>query len=93
MVVSKSNDEISIKHGVKSVLYLNVQFNKSGFKSIECSPTTYFSVKKGENICFNLDYERDNSINIIIGYMSIGIIVFILIVWLIYFILPDSLKE
>ena len=54
-VVSRSNDEVAIKHGTQTNLYLNVQFENSGFRSIECSPTTYFSKKVGDKVCFKLD--------------------------------------
>jgi hypothetical protein len=53
-VVSKSNDEVAIKHGVRTELYLNIQFEKSGFQSIECNPTTYFSKEVGDHACFHL---------------------------------------
>ena len=53
-VISRLSDEINIKHGTKTELYLNVQFDKSGFRSIECTPTTYFSKKKGDDVCFKL---------------------------------------
>lgn len=55
-VVSKSNDELNIKHGTRTILYLNIEFEKSGFKSIESEPTLYFSKKVGDNVCFDLDY-------------------------------------
>lgn len=57
-VVSKSGDEIIIKHGLKTELYLNVEFFKSGFKSILVKPETYFKHKKGEMVCFDLPKEK-----------------------------------
>lgn len=56
-IISKSNDEVAIKHGNRTELYLNIQFNKSGFKSIKVNPTTYFKNKVGETICFDLDID------------------------------------
>lgn len=60
IVKSKSADEIVIKHGTQTELYLNIQFEKSGFKSIEVEPTLYFQKKKGDKICLSL-YDRENS--------------------------------
>lgn len=75
-VVSKSNDEVTIKHGTRTELYLNIQFNKSGFRSIECDPTTYFSKKVGDSVCFDLDqktsfwYKTNNVIGIMVLVIS-----------------------
>lgn len=79
IVISKSNDEVSIKHGSKTELYLNVQFNKTGFKSIECNPTTYFSKQKGDSVCFDLNektsfwYELNNFIGFLVIYMMTAV--------------------
>lgn len=54
IIISKSNDEVAIKHGTRTELYLNIQFEQSGFRSIETEPTTYFQFQKGERVCFNL---------------------------------------
>lgn len=69
VVVSKSNDEVAIKHGTRTELYLNVEFEKSGFQSVECSPTTYFQQKVGNRVCFNLDEEFNilHQITIVFG--------------------------
>lgn len=85
-VISKSSDEISIKHGTRTELYLNIQFNKTGFKSVECEPTTYFSKNIGDNVCFDLnkDFNRWYSIKMFTGYITliilgtIGLIILIL---------------
>lgn len=84
-VVSKSNDEIVIKHGVKTELYLNVNFNKSGFKSILCTPTTYFSKKIGDNVCFSLDenVSQWHKTNMLIGF---SVIAFLTVVFILLFI-------
>ena len=37
-VLSKSSDEVIMKHGTNTELYLNIEFSKNGFKSIECEP-------------------------------------------------------
>ena len=33
IIISKSNDEVAIKHGSRTQLFLNIQFNKKGFES------------------------------------------------------------
>ncbi len=58
VVVSKSQDEVAIKHGTRTQLYLNIQFDKSGFKSQEVEPTEYFSSKVGQRKCYDLDGEQ-----------------------------------
>lgn len=62
-IVSKSADEVSIKHGSQTELYLNVQFNKSGFRSMNVNPTTYFHFKTGDNICFDLN-EKEQGLHV-----------------------------
>ena len=37
IVSSKSQDEIAIKYGTKTQLYLNIKFEKSGFRSMALS--------------------------------------------------------
>jgi hypothetical protein len=53
-VISKSQDEVVIKYGTETKLYLNVQFDKEGFKAVNVSPTTYFDTKNGKRVCFDL---------------------------------------
>ncbi len=50
-IVSKSNDEVAIKHGSSTRLYLNIQY-QDRFESQEVNPTTYFKFKKGDTVCF-----------------------------------------
>ena len=45
-VVSKSQDEVVIKYGTRTELFLNVQFKKTGFKAVEVNATDYFGTKK-----------------------------------------------
>jgi len=56
-VIAKSNDEVPIKHGVRTELYLIVNFNKSGVKSIQSNTETYFTKNVGDSVCFNLSQE------------------------------------
>lgn len=81
-LISKSTDETIIKYGTKTELYLNVQFEKQGFKSINVDETTYFKSKKGEYMCFLFDKEIENikRINIIIGCIFLIIVSFISLV-------------
>lgn len=91
-IVSKSSDEVAIKRGVRTELYLNIEFKKSGFKSIECEPTTYFSKKIGENVCFHLRQKTDTHYDLsnMIGCVVLVISGFILLVLLICYLAPDS---
>lgn len=74
IVESKSSDEVSIKSGSQTQLYLNVRFKNAGFKSILCTPTTYFAKKKGDSVCFMLADPKHNPNNVI---MFIGLIVIV----------------
>ena len=93
-VISRSSDEINIKHGTKTELYLNVQFEKSGFRSIECTPTTYFSKKKGDDVCFKLNKDTNGwqMFNELVGFIVLFVLVILILVGFIYYILPDSWK-
>ena len=71
IVKSKSYDEVAIKHGSRTQLYLNIQFEKSGFRSIECEPTTYFSKNVGDYVCFELEDKSADSYRV---YYVIGLV-------------------
>lgn len=91
-IVSKSSDEVAIKYGVITELYLNIEFKKSGFKSIECEPSTYFKKHIGEDVCFNLRQNTPTSydINNMIGCCFLVIISIVLFMMLISYLTPDS---
>lgn len=96
VIVSKATDEIAIKNGSKTELYLNVQFEKSGFKSIDCEPTTYFKYKKGDNVCFNIEKDMGKwyNINNSVGLIVLVILTIMLVLFLLfYYLLPDSWFE
>lgn len=76
-IVSKSQDEVVIKYGTETELYLNVQFKKAGFRSVKVNPTTYFKFNVGENICFDLKAEPPNEYHDFL--MKVGFIFLILI--------------
>jgi len=80
-VISKGNDEVAIKHGTKTLLYLNINFEKSGFRSIKCDPTTYFSHEKGDFVCFKLleDVSIYHELNYVVGIFVLVILGCILI--------------
>lgn len=88
-VISKSTDEVAIKYGTQTKLFLNVQFEKSGFRSIECEPTTYFGTKTGKKVCFNLHQETSlwyglkSLIGVSVCGLSILIGIFCIIIYLI----------
>ena len=79
VVVSKSADEIRIKHGHRTELYLNVQFEKQGFVSKSVTPTTYFKHYKGDRVCFDCMYEvnKFDELNVFLSVTAIGLGVFI----------------
>lgn len=60
-------------------LYLNIQFNKSNFKSIEVSPTTYFKYDVNDVVCFVLDVKHNPyyELKMIIGMLMCAIIIII----------------
>lgn len=84
-IVSKSNDEVTIRYGSRTKLYLNINFNKTGFRSIEVSPTTYFGNNVGQNVCFDLkenksDFYKTNNMLGCILFVLIIIVIFLLII-------------
>lgn len=91
-IVSKSSDEVAIKSGSRTKLYLNVQFEKSGFRSIECNPTTYFSKNVGERSCFYLDKNMGEKyhLNNFIGMFVAMILLILAFMLLVNYIAPDS---
>ena len=84
---SKSNDEVVIKYGTKTELYLNVDFRETGFKAVEVSPTTYFQHKVGDYVCFDLDRSTSGwyAMRFLSGAIILVVIVFGLIVWFIMY--------
>ena len=94
IVKSKSYDDIIIKYGTKTELYLNIQFKKTGFKSIKCSPTVYFSKNIGDNICLELNKDTtfQHKIISISGLLIISILSSILIGIIIRYIIPDHCR-
>lgn len=81
-VISKSQDEVTIKYGTQTELYLNIQFDKLGFKSIEVEPTTYFGSNVGERVTFRLTKEKTNleHIKFLWGFVITAIVIITLIV-------------
>lgn len=53
-VVGASSEEVPIKHGTQTELYLLIQYEKQGFKAQEVGATTYFQYKDsiGKRLCF-----------------------------------------
>lgn len=91
IVVSKSSDEVIIKRGSRTELYLNIQFEKSKFRSVNVEPTTYFSNNVGDYVCFYLDKELSilHNIQIIIGATVLLLLVIIGVAWFIIYLVTD----
>lgn len=87
VIVSRSTDEIIIKYGTKTELYLNIQFDNSGFKSIKCEPTLYFSKKVGDRICTTLNKETSNwhEITMFVGIAVLSSLLIIAFIFLIFY--------
>jgi hypothetical protein len=81
-VISKSQDEITIKNGSQTELYLNIQFDKVGFKSIEVEPTTYFGSDVGERVSFGLIKEKTGFqfFKFIWGFLIVAVAIITIIV-------------
>lgn len=86
IVLSKSLDEIAIKHGTKTQLYLNIKFEKSGFMSMECSPTEYFSTSVGHRKCYDLPAQQ-SGFYLITKLVGCLVIYFVLSFAVIFFII------
>lgn len=86
-IESKSTDEVAIKHGVQTELYLNVQFKKTGFKAMNVDPTTYFHYKEGDYICFDLRKETSAwyGITFLTGATILAVAGLVLIGWFVYY--------
>ena len=54
-IVYKSADEVTIKYGTKTELYLGFKNDKIGTRAILVTPHTYLSTEVGENVCFDLE--------------------------------------
>lgn len=92
MVVSRSNDEVPIKHGTLTKLYLNVQFDSVGFRSILCEPTTYFSKGVGDTVCFEVEpFPEKRNCLYAIGMTSICLLSLILATSILVFLLYEIL--
>jgi hypothetical protein len=81
-VISKSQDEVTIKNGTQTELYLNIQFDKVGFKSIEVEPTTYFGSDVGERVSFGLIKEKTGFqlFKFIWGFLIVAVAIITIIV-------------
>lgn len=50
VIKSKSADDLIIRHGHRTELYLNIEFDKKGFYAKEVEPTTYYKYNVGDRI-------------------------------------------
>ena len=78
-IVSKANNEIAIKNGLSTELYLNIEFEKSGFRSVKVNHTAYFKNNIGQHVCFYLN-EEVNSQHIITCITALITIMFIALI-------------
>lgn len=88
IVKSKSSDEVAIKHGTTTELYLNIQFDNSGFLSKNVSPTTYFSYSVGDRACFGIKKNKSGAhyFTCIVGYVVSYLLLCAILMGFIYFI-------
>jgi len=87
---SKSGQEISIKHGSQTQLYMNIDFKESGFKSVEINPTTYFKYKVGDTVCLKLDkYIKYDFLFSFSGMLFISVLGIFFLWWLIMYLFTD----
>ncbi len=101
-ILKHSSDEVSIKHGTRTELYLLIRFDSLYItKAIEVSPTTYLDNKDGDKVCFSLQkqtlYPKSHTgyaffgmiLEIIIGSIIIILLLYFLIKW----IFPDFISH
>jgi hypothetical protein len=84
IVVSKSSYEVAIEDGSETELYLNIQFDQHGFKSIKVEPTTYFQKSKGERVIFSWEEQNLHNwkfINYVLGMFIVWGIGFCGVIW------------
>jgi hypothetical protein len=53
-VIDTSTKEERIKHGTRTDLYMTIAFDDIGTKSLEVSPTTYYTSNPGDRVCIDL---------------------------------------
>lgn len=62
VVTHKSSDEVSIKHGSRTDLYLIVDFGEQGVRSMDVGVKTYLTNNVGDRVCFGLTNFETNKI-------------------------------
>ncbi len=97
IIKSKSTDEVIIKYGTNTELYLNIQFEKVGFRAQQTDPTTYFKYKVGDKVCFDWEQRNPEYDNLwgIIGDMTCAMSTIVATLALIYYLIGgfSSKKE
>lgn len=87
-IVKSKAEIVSGKEYITAKLYLNVQFEKNGFKSLDVNPTTYLSSIVGEKICFDFICYEDNEFNfhallgVVFAFLTIILFIIIFFLWL-----------
>ena len=92
-VLSKSIEQVPAKYQLIEDLYLIVQFEKSGIRSVECNRTTFYLKEKGDSVCFNLNKEvsKNHLFNWGVGLIFNFLIVFSVLGIIIAVILPTKM--
>jgi len=93
IVKVKSSEEISIKHGTRTELYLIVDFDEIGELDIYPNNVNYHSAKVGDRVCYILSnfkvYGREGNFFFLVCFIIGGIIDFILFIVLIIFLINN----
>lgn len=85
-VTMKSNDEVAMKYGTRTELYLLVSFDKSGSRAMNVSPTTYFNTRVGDRLCFMLPEPTSvfYFIKLLVGFSTLTILGALCYIYLLY---------
>lgn len=91
-VIKKSQEEVSIRRGVRTELYLIVEFEKSGLKAQYVNPTTYFKFNKGDTVCFNIQEEVSDShkAKMFFGFILFMVFCFVLVIFFVAYLVGEE---
>lgn len=66
------SDEVSVKHGSRTDLYLIINFDNYGQKAVEVDVNTYAGKQVGQRVCFNLTNYYMDIVNINPWYVELS---------------------
>lgn len=76
VVVKKGSDEVAIKHGSRTDLYLVINYDELGQRATECGPNTYYTTDVGDRVCFSLrNYDVGKHRELPVWYDMLSLIV------------------